>query len=124
MDEGLRDSQRYRTDLAEDRTLLASERTFAGWTRTSLGCIAIGIGFNALFARMHPPWVPKTIATLFVLLSIAIVWLAASRAAAITRRLHPHVVIGARRMKLELIAMTTSLGALALVLAFWFLQVR
>ena len=53
------------TDLAEDRTLLASERTFAGWVRTSLGCIAIGIGFHALFARMQPPWVPKAIASLF-----------------------------------------------------------
>ena len=123
MDEGPRDSQRYRTDLAEDRTVLASERTFAGWTRTSLGCIAIGIGFNALFARMHPQWVPKAIATLFLLLSVVIVWLAATRAAAITRRLNPHVVIGGRKIKLELIATTVSIGALALAIAFWFLRV-
>jgi putative membrane protein len=123
MDEGSRDPQRYRTDLAEDRTLLASERTFAGWARTSLGCIAIGIGFNALFARMHPPWVPKAIASLFLLLSIVIVWLAAIRAAAVTRRLGPHVVAGGRKVNVELIATTVSLGALALVLSFWFLRV-
>jgi putative membrane protein len=70
---------RRRTDLAEDRTILASERTFAGWSRTSLGCIAIGIGFHALFNRMQPDWVPRTIASWFLLLAALIVWLAARR---------------------------------------------
>jgi putative membrane protein len=76
VNERLEDSAMSRTALAEDRTLLASERTFAGWTRTSLGCIAIGVGFHALFAKMHPPWIPKAIASLFLLLSVTIVWLA------------------------------------------------
>ena len=111
------------TDLAEDRTLLASERTFAGWVRTSLGCIAIGIGFHALFARMQPPWVPKAIASLFLSLSIVIIWLAARRAAAVIRRLHTHVVVGARKVNIEIIASAVSLGALSLALAIWFLPV-
>jgi putative membrane protein len=111
------------TDLAEDRTLLASERTFAGWTRTSLGCIAIGVGFHALFFKMHPGWVPKAIATLFLLLSALIGWLAERRAAAVLRRLNPHLVIGARKMNLQLIASAVSLGALALGLAIWLLPV-
>lgn len=121
MNKGIDDFSR--TDLAEDRTLLASERTFAGWTRTSLGCIAIGIGFHALFARMQPPWVPKAIASLFLSLSIVIVWLAARRSAAVMGRLQTHVVVGARKVNIELIASAVSLGALALALAIWFLPV-
>ena len=48
-----------RTDLAEDRTLLANERTFSGWARTAMASIGIGIGFNALFAKVEPSWVAK-----------------------------------------------------------------
>jgi len=108
-------------ELAEDRTLLAGERTFAGWTRTSLGCIAVGVGFHALFAKLQPPWVPRAIASLFLLLAAIIVWLAARRAAAVVRRIHPHVVVSARRMNLTLIAAAISLGAAALTLAVWVL---
>ncbi len=43
-----------RTDLAEDRTILANERTFAGWMRTALACVAIGVGFHALFPKLEP----------------------------------------------------------------------
>ena len=112
------------TDLAEDRTILASERTFAGWVRTSLGCIAIGIGFHALFNQMQPPWVPQAIATGFLLLAAVVAWLAARRAAAVTRRLSPHIVVSARRMNLELIASAVSLGAAALGAAIWLLPIR
>jgi putative membrane protein len=112
-----------RTDLAEDRTLLASERTFASWTRTGIGCIAIGVGFHVLFAKVHPAWVPKAIASLFLILAIVIVWLAARRAAAVMRRLNPHVVVGARRVNLELISSAVSLGALSLGLVIWLLPI-
>lgn len=123
MDQRPHDTAISRMDLAEDRTLLASERTFAGWTRTSLGCIAIGAGFHALFSKMHPPWVPRAIASLFLLLGAGIVWLATRRAAAVMRRLTPHVVVSARRMNLQLIASAVSIGALALGLAIWLLPV-
>ena len=43
-----------RDELAEDRTILANERTFGSWMRTSLGCVAIGVGFQGLFAAMKP----------------------------------------------------------------------
>jgi len=112
-----------RTELAEDRTLLASERTFAGWVRTSLGCIALGLGFHALFNKIQPVWVPKAIASAFLLLAGLIVWLAARRAAAVMRRLSAHVVVNARKMNLELIASAVSLGAAALVVAIWLLPV-
>ena len=111
------------TELAEDRTLLASERTFASWTRTSLGCIAVGVGFHALFSTLNPPWVPKAIASLFLLLAAVIVWLAARRATAVARRLDPHVVVSAQRVNLDLIASAVSLGAAALALAVWLLPV-
>lgn len=123
-DEPPEPSDPSRTDLAEDRTILASERTFAGWVRTSLGCIAIGIGFHAFFNRMQPPWVPQAIATGFLLLSAVIAWLAARRAAGVSRRLSPHVVVTARRMNLELIASAVSLGAAALAAAIWLLPIR
>lgn len=123
MDARTNESGMSRTALAEDRTLLASERTFAGWTRTSLGCIAIGIGFHALFAKMHPAWIPKAIATLFLLLSVTIVWLAIRRASAVMRRLDAHAVVSARKVNLELIASAVSLGAAGLALAIWFLPV-
>lgn len=112
-----------RTDLAEDRTILANERTFAGWIRTSLGCVAIGIGFHALFNRMEPSWAPRAIATGFLLLASAIAWLAVRRAAAVVRRLSPHLVVSARRMNLELIAGAVSLGAGALAVAIWLLEI-
>lgn len=47
-----------RTDLAEDRTVLANERTFASWFRTGFAAVGIGLGFQALFLRMEPAWVP------------------------------------------------------------------
>ena len=117
------DPRPSRHDLAEDRTILANERTFAGWIRTSLGCIALGVGFHALFIGMTPAWAPRAIATGFLLLAAAMIWLAVRRASAVMRRLSPHVVASARKMNLEIIAGAVSLGALALALAIWFLPV-
>ena len=63
---------RFRTDLAEDRTILASERTFASWLRTGLASIGIALGFHALFGRMQPIWLPRAIATAFLAIAIMI----------------------------------------------------
>lgn len=112
-----------RTELAEDRTILANERTYAGWMRTSLGCIAIGVGFHALFNKMEPDWVPRAIATGFLILAVVIAWLAVRRAAAVLRRLNAHVVLTAKRMNLELLAGAISLGATALAAAIWLLPI-
>ena len=70
-----------RTDLAEDRTILANERTYAGWMRTAFAAIGVGLGFRALFMEMQPPWLPRAIATLFLLIGIAL-FIAAERRAA------------------------------------------
>lgn len=116
------DLSRQRTELAEDRTILANERTFAGWMRTSLGCIAIGVGFHALFSRIEPEWLPRAIASAFFVLAIAVIVLAERRATAVIRRLDSHVVRTARRINLRLFAVMISLGAATLAFAVWFLE--
>ena len=117
------DDDPSRTDLAEDRTILANERTFASWLRTSLGCIAIGVGFHALFSKVEPSWLPRLIATGFLLLAAVIVWLAMRRAATVISRLSTHVVDRAQRVNLELLAAAVSLGAITLAGAIWFLPI-
>ncbi len=117
------DNAPSRTDLAEDRTILANERTFASWLRTSLGCVASGVGFHALFNKVEPSWLPRLIATGFLALAAVIAWLAARRAAAVTRRLSTHVVDRAQRVNLDVLAAAVSLGALTLAGAIWFLPI-
>ena len=117
------DKDPSRTDLAEDRTILANERTFASWMRTSLGCVAIGVGFHALFNKVEPSWLPRLIATGFLALAAVIVWLAARRAAAVTKRLSTHVVDRAQRVNLDVLAAAVSLGAITLAGAIWFLPI-
>jgi putative membrane protein len=112
-----------RTDLAEDRTILANERTFAGWVRTALACIAIGIGFHALFQTMQPTWVPRGIATAFLLLAILLVVVAEWRAAAVMKRLSTHIVSTARPINLRIIASIIALGAAALIGAIWLIDI-
>jgi putative membrane protein len=123
MSTGDDDSNPSQTDFAEDRTILANERTFGSWVRTSLGCIAIGVGFHALFNKVEPSWVPRLIATGFLALAAVIVWLAARRAAAVTKRLSTHVVDRAQRVNLNVIAAAVSLGAITLAGAIWFLPI-
>ena len=113
-----------RTDLAEDRTILANERTFAGWMRTSLACVAIGVGFHALFQKMEPEWVPRAIATAFLVLSIVVIVSAERRATAVMKRLSAHVVESAQSMNLRLFAAAISAGASALTLAIWLVDFR
>jgi putative membrane protein len=60
---------------------MANERTFAGWMRTGLAAVAVGLGFQALFEKMQPAWVPKAIATAFLLMGILVFVLAERNAA-------------------------------------------
>ena len=113
-----------RTDLAEDRTILANERTFAGWMRTSLACVAIGVGFHALLQKMEPLWVPRAIATAFLLLAVVVIVSAERRAAAVMDRLSVHVVVSAKAINLKLFAAAISAGAFALTIAIWLVDFR
>ena len=110
-----------RTDYAEDRTVLANERTFAGWMRTGLAAIGIGVGFQALFQRLDPAWVPKAAATLFILLGIFIFWSAERRACAVFRRLNAHEVRNMSPVLLRWVAGLMSIGALTLIAGIWLL---
>ena len=113
-----------RTDLAEDRTILANERTFAGWMRTSLACVAIGVGFHALLQKMQPLWVPRAIATAFLLLAIVVIVSAQRRASAVMERLSVHVIVSAKPINLKLFAGAISAGAAALIAAIWLVDFR
>ncbi|HET9428256.1 MAG TPA: DUF202 domain-containing protein [Allosphingosinicella sp.] len=101
---------------------MANERTFAGWMRTSLAAVAIGIGFNALFPTMEPNWVPKTIATVFLVIGIFVILSAERRACAVAQRLKPHEVKTFQNMNLRLVAWSISLATLALIAALWMLD--
>jgi putative membrane protein len=109
----------HRTELAEDRTILANERTFAGWMRTSLGCIGLGVGFHALFNKVEPGWLPRGIASLFLVLGAIVILLAARRASSVISRLDPHVVQTTKRMNLRLFAAAIVLGAGGLIVGIW-----
>ena len=85
-----------RTELAEDRTILANERTFAGWLRTGLAAVGIGLAFHVLFGKIEPAWLPRAIATAFLLIAILVVFLAERRATAVLGRLDAHVIVTAR----------------------------
>lgn len=111
-----------RTDLAEDRTLLANERTFSGWARTALATVGIGVGFNALFRTLDPSWVPKAIATLFILLGLIIIIMADRRACAIQTRLSAHKVQSLKPLNVRIITATYAAGAVGLIAALWALQ--
>lgn len=110
-----------RTDLAEDRTLLANERTFSGWARTALATIGIGVGFNALFGTLEPAWVPRALATVFILLGVLVIWMAERRACAVQSRLSAHEITELAPLNLKIIAVVFTLGAVALVAGIWIL---
>jgi putative membrane protein len=110
-----------RTDLAEDRTVLANERTFAGWMRTGLACIGIGVGFNVLFDQLQPTWIPKAVATAFILIGVFIFWAAERRACTVLSRLDTHQVARFGSMNLRAIASILSIGALVVAVGLWVL---
>ena len=113
-----------RTDLAEDRTILANERTFAGWMRTGFAAVGVGLGFQALFNKMEPDWVPKGIATAFLLIAIIVFWTAERRACAIMARLKTHDVETVRSRNLRLISYAISIAIAALIAAMWLLPIK
>jgi putative membrane protein len=108
-----------RTDLAEDRTLLANERTYAGWMRTAFAAIGVGLGFRALFDEMQPPWLPRAIATLFMLIGIALFVAAERRAAWVVEHLPVHAVETVRVRNMRIVTAAMVMATLALIAAIW-----
>ena len=110
-----------RTEMAEDRTVLAHERSFAGWVRTGMAGVGMGLAFNALFRSLEPTWVPKLIATSFLMLSIFIFLSAQRRACRALGRLESHRVAELRPVGIRLIAWLLSFATTALIAALWLL---
>ncbi|MDQ2090517.1 DUF202 domain-containing protein [Marimonas arenosa] len=59
-----------RTRWSEDRTLMSSERTFSSWTGTALGCVGVALGLHAIFGELTPIWLPKAVASLFLVVGL------------------------------------------------------
>ena len=110
-----------RTDLAEDRTVLANERTFAGWMRTGLAAVGIGVGFNALFGKMEPAWLPKAIATCFIISGMVVFYLAERSSCSVLQRLDAHSVQPLKRISLRIVASLMGFGSIVLLPGIWFL---
>ncbi|WP_017931376.1 YidH family protein [Robiginitomaculum antarcticum] len=113
------DLAKERTDYAEDRTLMANERTLGGWMRTGLACLGIALGFEALFGRFDPAWMPKSIATSFVIIAILIFISAYRRARTVLKRLSAHETEAIPTTNIALITSVLCLGAVALGAGIW-----
>ena len=111
-----------RTDWAEDRTLMANERTFAGWMRTGLAAVGIGLGFNALFGKLEPAYLPKAIATVFILIGIFIIYAAQRNGCEVQKRLQAHKAEPLQTMNMQLIAAFMALGSAGLVVGIWLME--
>ena len=101
-----------RTDWAEDRTVMANERTFAGWMRSGMAAVALALGLRALFGKFEPEWVPKTAASLLILIAVLIFWAAWRSATDTVARLDDHAANGPDRRRIGLIALLLSVSAL------------
>ncbi|WP_417622868.1 YidH family protein [Parasphingorhabdus sp.] len=98
---------------------MANERTFAGWMRTGLAAVGIGLGFNALFGKLEPLWVPKAIATLFMLIGMFIFWVAQRNGCAVQDRLNSHHATPVKPQNMRIISGMMASGAVALIVAIW-----
>jgi putative membrane protein len=112
---------RMRTYFAEDRTILANERTFGSWMRTGFAAIGIGLGFHALFGKIHPLWLPRAVATAFLIIALIIFVAAERRATMVIKRLHTHQIETVKIGIVRLITVVTVAATLALIAAIWLL---
>ena len=111
----------FRTDLAEDRNIMAMERTFAGWMRTAFAAIGIGLGFRALFGEWDPSWMPKLIATVFILGGGWLAVTAERRACKTLARLDTHKFEAISTPNFKAMAYSVATGSIILTLGLWVL---
>ena len=110
-----------RTDLAEDRTILAVERTFSGWIRTGLATAAVAIGMQAVFGPFQPTWIPKAVATVFLLaaqLIFLFAWLANRNS---HRRLSSHTARPQPSGRIAVLVLLLSAGTVGIGMVLWLL---
>ena len=111
----------FRTDLAEDRNIMAMERTFAGWMRTAFAAIGIGLGFRALFGEWDPSWLPKLIATVFILGGGWLAITAERRACKTLERLDTHEFEAISTPNFKVMAYAIATGSVVLTVGLWIL---
>ena len=111
----------FRTDLAEDRNIMAMERTFAGWMRTAFAAIGIGLGFRALFGSWDPAWMPKLIASLFILGGGWLAITAQQRACKTLTRLSTHEFAPIPTPNFRVMAYGVAIGAIVVTVGLWVL---
>lgn len=99
---------------------MANERTFAGWLRTGLACVGIGLGFRALFSRIEPSWMPKMIATAFMVMAVLIFIAAYRRAQNLFDRLSAHSTEEIPKSNLLLITSVMCGGAVLCAIGIWY----
>ena len=112
----------FRTDLAEDRNIMAMERTFAGWMRTAFAAIGIGLGFRALFGEWDPAWLPRLIATVFILGGGWLAITAERRACKTLQRLNTHEFEAISTPNFKLMAYAIATGSVVLSVGLWILN--
>ncbi len=111
-----------RTKMAEDRTIMAVERTFAGWMRTAFGAIGIGVAFHVLFGELHPPWLAKAIASVFIGFAIFLALNAERRASSSLERMQAHALEGLDLPRFKLLAWGVAICAALLLAGLWILN--
>ena len=104
--------------------MLANERTFGGWMRTGFAAVALGVGFHAFFERMEPAWIPKAIATTFLMIAIFIFVSAERRSLRIMERLHTHKVTTFRIGNLRILTVAAITATFALIAALWLVKLK
>ena len=110
-----------RTHWAEDRTVLANERTFAGWMRTGMAAIAIAVGLRAVFRETDPTWLPKSVATIFILAALYIFWAARVQACKALDRLNTHAATPQTSRMFTILWAAFSLSAVTTCVVLWML---
>lgn len=103
--------------------MLANERTFAGWMRTGLAAVGIGLGFNALFGKLQPFWVPRGIATVFILIGIFVFYMAQRNGCRVHDRLSNHDSEPMKGMNMQLISGFMAFGGVCLAIGMWLIEV-
>jgi putative membrane protein len=73
---------------------------------------------------MDPAWVPRLIATAFLLSGIYLFVSAERRACAVLARLHAHKAEPARNSHLRIITIVSSTAVLALIAAMWLIPIE
>ncbi|UYV37550.1 DUF202 domain-containing protein [Rhodobacteraceae bacterium D3-12] len=108
-----------RTEWSEDRTIMANERTFASWAGAGMGAIGVAIGLQAVFGETDPTWLAKTVATLFLLVAIAVFWSARTKACATYTRLTEHDAEARSTRDFNTITIMLILGAIGVGVILW-----